>query len=83
VKDFGATRETILRSLHAKDYVVTEDHEGFWVTVNVSDRPVRWFIPQVLGRRYTNETIKHFGIPKEWIDNPLLIPGEEEGNKPC
>jgi hypothetical protein len=83
VDDFGATRETILEALRAKHLIVTEDHEGFFITANDGLRPMRWWVPPELGRRYLNETIRHFGIPREWIENPLSIPGGEEKGKPC
>lgn len=82
----AATRDTILRALRALDshrYIVTEDQEGYWVTVNDGKRPMRWFIPPALGHRYCNETIHHFKIPKEWIQHPLSIPGDEDNTRPC
>jgi hypothetical protein len=83
VDDIAAKRETILRALRALRLIVIEDQSGFWVSINDGHRPMRWLVPSELGRRYCNETIKHFKIPKEWIDNPLIIPGEEDGKPPC
>jgi hypothetical protein len=82
VEDFGAIRNTILLALKALHFIVTEDQSGYWITANDGKRPMRWWVPPILGRRYLNATIKHFGIPQEWIDNPLSIPGEEDQLKP-
>ena len=78
-----ATREVVIRAFKAKKYIVTEEQDSFWVTINDGKRPMRRWIPPELGRRYLNETIKNFGIPKEWILDPLCMPGEEEDCEPC
>jgi hypothetical protein len=78
-----ALRATMLRALRAKKYIVTEEQTGNFVIVNDGTRPMRWLIPPVFDRRFLNETINHFQIPKEWIDNPLMIPGDEEKSEPC
>jgi hypothetical protein len=83
VDETVATREVVIRAFKAKKYIVTEEQGSFWVTINDGKRPMRRWIPPELGRRYLNETIKNFGIPKEWILDPLCMPGEEEDREPC
>ena len=81
--DSGVTREVVLRAFRAKKLDVAVDQSGFWVSIAGEDRIAREFIPPELGRRLVNRICQRFGIPKQWLYEPLMIPGDEDSHKPC
>jgi len=82
--DSGVTRDVVLRAFRAKHYGVAPDKSGWWVTVAPTNgRIARTFVPPELGRRLVNQICDRFDIPKEWLYEPLMIPGEEDGREPC
>jgi hypothetical protein len=80
--DSGVTRDVVLRALRAKHYDVSVDQSGWWVSIAAQNRICREFIPPELGRRLVNRIVDRFGIPKQWLYEPLMIPAEDDCKPP-
>lgn len=79
----GVKREHLFDALRAKGiaFVAIPDKK---YTYKLFGNDELWveYIPPELGRRTPQHLADLFGFPVEWLYNPLLIPRENDDNKP-
>jgi len=86
MKEFGVTRETVLRALRAAKPPYVNKAVGFSVRPDSWDVPIFTegfatvqYLPPNPSRQTINRIARRFGVPKEWFYEPLTIPEPEDG----
>ena len=86
----GVKRETVFAAFRAKKIsfaplpVAGPGKEGKYLVEVATPSGEMWteYVPPELGRRLPQRLADLYGVPLEWLYNPLMIPGEENKKPP-
>jgi hypothetical protein len=81
----GVRRETVFAAFRARkiDFVPLSGTKHLVEVAHLNGEMSTEYISPELGRRGPQRLSDLYGIPIQWLYNPLMIPGEEEKKKPC
>ena len=88
--DDYASRDVVIKALRAagpphSPHRLVVSPKGFFTTIATDDgkKLACEYLPEKVSRRTVNRLCRRCKVPKPWFYDVLLIPGDEEKQKPC